>query len=617
MTSMQHLLAGALALALAAAQVASWIAMGAFFTRPVHHTIPRTAVSLLIGSGITSAILAVAVWQVSVRMALAADAITCVIALVAGRRELRTLLASIVAEIRLLTRASAWRGLTLGGITVFYWLNAFAPPRDGDVVRYHLAHIRQIIQDGRWRAIVDYHYALPFGWTLNYLPFEAAGIPEGAHMLNAIVVFVIALVCLSLIPRERHSHVASLTAALFVLHPAIVKAGTTAFADAYGMLVVAVSAVLVAVSSTEDDNRGLAAVTGFACWIGVQSRYQLIGFGVAATISFLVVHRRSRAPGAQIAWFSAGAALAVLAASPFFLMNLESFGNPVWPFFADRGANPTYGDIVAAAYHKSQTGVFSADGMVRGVRRLFTYRDVFPIPIVLTLALGAGWVWCRRTLRPVLFITTLFAILWLVAQPALYPRFALYFAPLALLLGIGILECTNPSRMRWISPVLLLSAALLLVADIAYSGDNLRYAVTGDTRRFHRYTWYYPVYEWIDRHTSPEARFAVIVWSGYSYYLDRPYRRADPWLSGEIDWKSVTGPAALDSIMAARKFDYIVYENRNWNGFIGGGDMMRVISDAVSAGSLVPVRRFRERLYTSRMSREFVVSEVYILRRAK
>ena len=53
-----------------------------------------------------------------------------------------------------------------------YWLNAIVPPRDADVMRYHLAHVRQIARDGAWIAVPDFHYAIPFGWTLNFLPYE-------------------------------------------------------------------------------------------------------------------------------------------------------------------------------------------------------------------------------------------------------------------------------------------------------------------------------------------------------------------------------------------------------------------------------------------------------------
>jgi hypothetical protein len=140
--------------------------------------------------------------------------------------------------------------------------------------------------------------------------------------------------------------------------------------------------------------------------------------------------------------------------------------------------------------------------------------------------------------------------------------------------------------------------------------------VSGDARAYHEYTWYYPVYSWVNNHTSSDARFVVIVWSGYSYYLDRFYRRADPWLSGEIDWKNVEGGQALDSVLRKNHIDYVIYDDRNWSKFFGGQELMSSIHDAMQRGTLKPVRKFRQRLYTSRLSQVYTESDVLLLQRA-
>jgi len=46
-------------------------------------------------------------------------------------------------------------------------------------------------------------------------------------------------------------------------------------------------------------------------------------------------------------------------------------------------------------------------------------------------------------------------------------------------------------------------------------------------------------------------------------YLDRQGRRADPWLSGEVDWPRVASPAALDSLMSRERYAYVIFNDRN------------------------------------------------------
>jgi hypothetical protein len=609
-----NLLIGAVALLFAAAEALFAVAMGTRLARTVVDPILRLSAALVVGSGISAMLLASISWAVSVNAALVTDVVVGVIALVLEWREVTRVLGDGRATIAALARESRLAGSALVVAFSFYWLNAIAPPRDGDVVRYHLAHIAQIVRDGKWMPIADYHYALPFGWTFNYLPFQAANIPQAAHMLNAIVVLLIALTLMSFAKGSRHPSTVRAAAVAFVLHPAVLKAGTTAFADAYSMLVVLTAAVLISRHRDEPDSRSIAFLAGFVSWIGIQSRYQLIAFGIAATLAFLWGQGRGQRKS-ELLRFALGAAIALVVASPFYLMNLHEFGNPVWPFFAGRGLHPSYADVIAQAYQRSQTGAHSIIELSRGLRRLIEARDMFPIPIFVGLAVAVGWLRRRAVSIPLLVVATSFIALWIVAQPALFPRFVLYFFPLGLLIALELIGNATATAARVSTVGLVVAALTLAVADVAYATDNLEYVSSGDRNTFHRYTWYYPVYQWINTRMPPDARFAVIVWSGYSYYLDRQYRRADPWLSGEVDWDRIGGAQALDSVLARRNIDYVVYENRDWTAFHGGARMTRVIGESVRKGTLVPLHKFHERLYTSRLNRAYLESDVYVLKR--
>jgi hypothetical protein len=142
--------------------------------------------------------------------------------------------------------------------------------------------------------------------------------------------------------------------------------------------------------------------------------------------------------------------------------------------------------------------------------------------------------------------------------------------------------------------------------------DYALYDLKGDAKTYHRFTWYYPTYDWVNRSTSTDARFLVVAYSGHSYYLDRSYRRADPWLSGVVDWSRVDSGEALEKLMKDNGYEYLIYDDRDWTGFAGGADMQRAISGAVSHGLLRQVHSERERLYTSRATRAFDETVVFV-----
>jgi hypothetical protein len=240
---------------------------------------------------------------------------------------------------------------------------------------------------------------------------------------------------------------------------------------------------------------------------------------------------------------------------------------------------------------------------------------VFPLPLLALAAFAFARV-RDRALRVVAAFGIVFFGLWFAMQPSLYPRFSLLFAPVALLgLGVGLSALKPPLPRRAAQAGL----AVLLVAFIALSGyysvDAARYVAGGDLERYHQATWFWPVYRWADAATPPSSRFLVIVQSGHSYYLDRPYRRADPFLSGVVDWEGVRTPVALDSVLARGRYDYVIYHRSDWAKYPGGREMMAVIDRSVREGDLVVVRSFDLRLVESRLKGTSVPATVWVLAR--
>jgi hypothetical protein len=158
---------------------------------------------------------------------------------------------------------------------------------------------------------------------------------------------------------------------------------------------------------------------------------------------------------------------------------------------------------------------------------------------------------------------------------------------------------------------------VFLIADVVYSSDAVEYDVTGNNAKFHEATWYYPVYEWINHSTPSDAKFLVIVLSGHSYYLDRPYRRADPSLSGVVDWAALRTAGDLRQQLRRGGYTYLLYDDRDWSEFPGGERMDRLIAEAISTGVLRPERSFAIRRVTSRIGRQSEPSTVRLLRFAE
>src|SRR5215212_5966314 len=212
--------------------VGAWIAIGSVFLRGFKSSDGVTAPgAILIGSGITSFALAFfcsigKVWTGTVIVA-AASALMMII----RWRRMWGIATGIFDPF--VTLARQWVVLVFGLVLwVILWAAAISPPRSADAMRYHLAHIRQIISDGGWQRIADYHYALPFGWSLSYLPFEMLGLPQGSQMLGLALFAVFISSTVKIFKWAGASRSAVLLSLLLVLHPASLRAFTEPNADA-------------------------------------------------------------------------------------------------------------------------------------------------------------------------------------------------------------------------------------------------------------------------------------------------------------------------------------------------------------------------------------------------
>ena len=633
------------ATALAALRVVGLAATGMLFVRRPRPAFVQLPLAILAGAGVLGFAYALLLRGGMLQAALITDGIVLVFSLAVRGRDAVAVISAILHDIRLALGRSVVAWLSALVIALVYWLQAAVPPRDTDSLRYHLAHIRQIDFEGMWSAIPIAHYALPFGWQMTYLPFEHLGLPEAAQLLNASIALVMAG---ALVAWTRR---AGATALLFLgalaLQPLVLTSATNASADAFTILTALASVLLLAAlgehsPSARDsgpDVHDLRAL-GFVSWIGMNSRYQAAAIGVAALavlLTWTLRTRLTRPPSSQLFALAQGAGLALLLASPWYAMNWMQFGNPVWPLHPP--AHPaTFANAVARAFADSWSGPLTPDFLLRSLWALVTDPLAFPLPLLVFGAIAVACASARRK-SSTLWWTAVFAIAyvatWMIAQPMLFPRFILYVVPVAAIVWLSIAaRADTPTsadaaatgaassgrrRTAHIRRAIARTAlggtlTVFLLYDAASAAGPAAYLATGAARGLHRFTWYYPVYEWIDANAEPDSRFLVIVASAETYYLDRYYRRADPATSAVVDWNAMQSAQVFAARLARDGYDYVVYEPAAWGDSPGGKNMMAVIEQARSSGFLVPVTTFELDQSRSRFRRRPTPTTVEVLR---
>ena len=613
----QQIIFGFLITLLAILQILSWIAIGDFFFRflSIDNKFLRIGFSILIGSAITATLYsifsAIRLVTLGIFICMFLSAIALIYYLFINFTKLK----AAVRKCKILLKDNLKISVPALGVLTFYWIIAIMPPRDADVMRYHLAHIRQIIIDGGWEPIFNYHYAFPFGWSLNYLPFEFFGIPEVAHLLNLGLFIITCMILYRLTIKYTSKNIAILSCLFFISLPFMLKVATTAFADMYIIFVVAcISLVIVLMLKM---NKDIYILLGFGAWIGIQSRYQAFIIGTAITLYMIILLFRKQIKIEAVLPYSIGSVCAIILSSPFYIFNLINFKNLIWPLIIPlfNGLN-TYANQVAAKCSSDIMGSFSIKIIIISIRNLLMALGVFPIPILLVCLIIASVIWKNiRNLKLTHFVF-LFFLIWIFVQPNLYPRHILIIIVPIMVACIPIIN--KLISYEFIKKIIICLFIIFILSstlvDIKYSQDYFQYLISNDEKEFHQNTWFYDVYKHVNQSTPKNAKFLVIVTSGHSYYLNRSYRKADPWLSGEIDWSTIRNINDFKQLLQEESYRYIIYEDKNWDAYLGGKQMSSTIKEAIKCGVLEIESSFDVKLTTRRIFNQYVLPKVLVLK---
>jgi hypothetical protein len=177
-----------------------------------------------------------------------------------------------------------------------------------------------------------------------------------------------------------------------------------------------------------------AALLGFASWIGIQSRYQLVGAGLASAVVLAVVMRRAVNRGSVFRRAAQGSAMALVLASPFYAMNYRAFRNPVWPLMITKhAAAENFANMMARYYTRSLTGGYAPSQVGVAFLELLSRPFVFPLSILVLVLMLVAVMSRRAETKIVGLFGALFFVAWLAMAPALYAKFVLLLVPVAAL----------------------------------------------------------------------------------------------------------------------------------------------------------------------------------------
>ena len=596
---------GIAATALAALRLFSWVAVG--FTvgadRPLLLPALRVASALLIGGSLTAFVYAAFAAAGAIMPGLAVDAgIGLVSVALRGAPALRAL----GATAKELVPQSRQGKSALVVLAALAWIVAIGPPRDADVLHYHLAHVKQILTDGVWRQLPICPYGVPFGSALTFLPFVRIGLPQAAHLLNAGMWAVTCALCVEVVSaadtarRDQLRSIGLVVALGATLMPAMFKGATTAIVDAPMILAVAVAvALLMRVHSIRGFEIGLL---GFAAVVGLQSRYQAAAVAMAVTLCGILLIVRGQLSARSVVPFAAGALVAIALASPFYIANAAAFGSPTWPIVTRfGGVADSPAAALAASCTRMELTAFAPTRIV-ALRRLMFGPIVFPLPLFLAFGLIASVVRRRAATSIAAIYAAAFLVIWAMVQPGMLPRYALYLFPPTFFLIVPI--AAELAASRWATIVRITAGvgigALALLTGL-YSRDYIELAIDGDLARFHSATWYWPVLQWANRETPPAARFLLVLEGGQTYYLDRWNRAADVRNSVVVDWRNVRNACDLGRVLRRDRIDYILYSEGASAGRPEGQNIAAALDSARQAGLVTAVRSFDVRLTRQRM----------------
>jgi len=453
------------------------------------------------------------------------------------------------------TRLNRTLAIYLGFILTLAFFQCLTPPIAWDSQVYHLTGPKLYLQAHRLPVDIDIPY-LGFPSLLEML-FTAGLLLKGdivAKLIHYAYGFLTLLALFAFAGRYFNRKVAWLSMAIFYSVPSLVLISTWAYVD-LGLIFYELTAFYALMRWLEAKDKRWLALTAILCGLAMGVKYTSVILPITlALVIALKVRPEGLKEMAQVLLLFG--LLAIVVASPWYLKNFFSTGNPFYPFFF----GGTYWDEFRAWwYSRAGTGLaFTApwrllvapwEITVLGIQGTESY-DATIGPILLTIVPLLALVWRkiaseeRRIIGYALLVCLIQYLFWLygVAQSALLVQTRLLFpifALLALLAGYTVDKLALLTRrafsLQWfVTTVLLLALGLNAVSSaLHFIGDSPLPYLTGFESKegylTHHLGLYYTTVIHINENLPPSAKI-LFLWEPRSYYCQR-----DCWPDALLD----------------------------------------------------------------------------------
>ena len=473
----------------------------------------------------------------------------------------------------------------LAGLAL-YLASTYTPPRSGDAMRYHLAQVKDIVKHEGFIYRPYYCYNLPQYFHYLFIPvFMTVG---GVSMQLAVLSCFLLVIFMTLYLSHRTKQGKQLLfLALFLIFIPIFTYLSTHLATDIPVILYGLIGFLLILEFGHNHKIHYLILAYTSLGVALGCKYQaILYFPLYLVATFLVMRRKWNYSFFKCFTIIPLSFIPFLVASPFLIRNIYYTSDPCWPLLQDLfQVKKDYLYQVTQAYTHAHGGHLDFDTLSKAVVRVAKYPYINSIIWILC----AGYYFTRYPLGMTYKVgTALYLCMCFLMRPNVNPRYGVYILPILGIMAITFCEwCYERySRLGKLPYIIALFSIVVGIGfSIYYSTDFIRYHVTRDLKHYHRLTWFYNHYQWMNQHLKDDGKVLVIVSSGHTYYLDKEYLRADPCLTGLIDWTAVGNTKELRDILHKLQVRYIFYDDhyflsktKDWSAHPGGSNMMRLIN---------------------------------------
>jgi hypothetical protein len=498
---------------------------------------------------------------------------------------------------------------------IIYFLSAYAPPRNADAMRYHLAQIKDTVKHRGFVYRPYYHYNFPQYFHYIFTPVFMIVGGTGVQLAVYLYFIQVLFVTIYLSFKTKQTKNLLFLSVFLAFMPIFIREATIVVNDmavmCYGLL-----GLLLIVESGEKNRLQYLILAYSSLGMALGCKYQaMLYLPLYILATFLVIRAKNQSAYKYIVILPLSF-IPFIIASPFLIRNLHYTGDPFWPLFQDIfHVKKDYLYQVAQATNNRFSGELKPMVLIRSILRLATYPSI--IPFIWLLCIGYYFTnFPLGIFYKMGFIIYFFN--WFILQPKIYPRFANYLLPISAIMAISFCEWFYNRYSSFIKKlpfaIAFLSVIIGLGFSLLYSFDFVSYHINRNFKQYSRFINFYHQYDWMNNNLEDDGKVLVIVGSGQTYYLDKEYLRADPELSGLIDWHSIEDLETLKNILLNLDIRYIFYQDINWASLPGGRNMMELINKLKSDEDVsIIMEDSQVEMMSLRVARRTITTKVFLL----